>query len=837
MGTLGSGMNGILMTNNRKAEQEVTKALEKAVEKFIADARAVLSVPAKAESSLYSEFRVLVETVLAHLRPGIQWQVVEQANAEKLGVPDYRIGDGKELRGWIELKAVRNKRLDELSGHDHIQFEKFTAGLSNVIYTNGWDWRLYRNEQLVLPPVVLADQTIFDPTTIVWAIPHQSIEQLVELVTQFIDAPLIPYSSPQQAVEALASRARAINIALVQVGQSNAGQWLSGLRDDFRALLFKNSQPFTWGRFVDSYVQIATFGTLLWRLETGKDVSLGNVVGVNPQLHPLIFQCMDVLWKVQDRPPSLEPLLEELCRTINLIPPGLFTPKPSAGAYVPDPIIDAYEPFFHKYDPATQEQHGVFYTPAEIVGQIVDGVHHLLQSALDRPDGILSSDAKFLDPATGTGTFLLGLLNKVAAEAAAKGWAVDQVVRDVIEDRCVAFELFPGPYTIAHQRLGAALQVHGALPKARLPIFLTDTLSAPESSQFGGLKLGLAGTEILHERERADEVKTADTILVILGNPPYERVLDAKNSEMEPFAKDLFEYVKKYTPLHSRVNLKSSWDLFVAFWVWAIWALQTPQQRQLGGGRPSIDPADCHGVAAYITNRTWIIGSSLSGLRQLIRKGAKELWVLDLGGDSRGAHGAKSFAGADANVFPIQVGVAIVWVVFDRNHQGSPAVHYRRMYGNKKSKLHDLTTSFDPSKFESVAGTREAPFLPVRWGNSVMQTAPTLGSLFTDPPMIGTQSARDTKAHPPIGTEPWEVLAVIKGNKPGTKDRVVGHLGDWAALTDKQRYEGWITGQTRRTNKHPPNPRSLDPKLVRELTYRPLDTRWIYDSAQWVFCV
>jgi hypothetical protein len=814
---------------------KVAKAVEKAVEQFVKDARGVLAVPgAKAESSLYSEFRTLVDTVLAEVRPAIKWQVVEQVNAEQLGVPDYRVNDGNELLGWIELKAVRNKRLDELTGHDQTQFEKFTAGLRNVIYTNGWDWRLYRNEKLVLHPVVLADQAIFDPTTLVWSIRQDSIARLVELFNQFVDAPRTPYSSPQLAVEALASRARAINIALVEVGPSNAGQWLSGLRDDFKALLFKNGQPFTWARFVDSYVQIAIFGTLLWRLETGKEVSLGSVVGVNPQLHPLLFQCMDVLWKPHDRPPSLDPLLEELCRTINLVPPNLFTPKPSAGAYVPDPIIDAYEPFFHKYDPATRDQHGVFYTPAEIVGQIVEGVHHLLQSALGHSDGVLTKEAEFLDPATGTGTFLLGLLNKVATEAGQKGWAVDQVVREVIEDRCAAFELFPGPYTIAHQRLDAALQAHGALPQGRLPIFLTDTLSAPESSQLGSLKLGLAGAEILHERKRADEVKTAEKILVILGNPPYERVLDAKNSDMEPFAKDLFEYVKSNTPPESRVNLKSSWDLFVAFWVWAIWALQSPKQRQLGGGRPSIDPPDCHGIAAYITNRTWIIGSSLSGLRNLVRKGARELWVLDLGGDSRGAHGAKSFAGGDANVFPIQVGVAIVWVVFDRTHRGPATVHYRRMYGSKKTKLQELTSPFDPLTFTHVAGRGADPFLPIAWGHAGIQASPTLESLFSDPPMIGIQTARDTKSYSPIGTEAWEVLGVIKANKSGAKDRVVGRLGEWAGLTDKQRHDEWVTGQTRRTNKQAPNPQSLDPQLVREFTYRPLDTRWIYDSPQWV---
>jgi hypothetical protein len=811
-----------------------TAAIRTAVEDFVGHARATLSVPGtKAEASLYSEFRTLLDAVLPALRPDKQWSVVEQANAEDLGIPDFRVAQGNELHGWVELKAVMGKNLDNLTAHDKRQFEKFTCGLTNVLYTTGWDWRLYRDGFQVGKPVKIGDESMFDSHTLTWLVADDAIDKLCEVLNQFIDAPMVPYTNPAQAVEALASRARALNIALVDVGEENAGAWLSGLRDDFRALLYKNGQPFTWSRFVDSYVQIAVFGTLLWRLETGKDISLDNVVALDGNLHPLLFQCMDVLWKTDGRPQALVPLLGELCTTVNLIRPAIFMPKSTSSKYVPDPIIDAYEPFFRRYDPATRDTKGVFYTPAQVVEQIVDGVDELLRSALSHPDGVLSSQARFLDPATGTGTFLLGLLNKVAAEAQAKGWAVDQVVREVIEDRCFAFELFPGPYTIAHQRLEAALQVHGAVPNGRLPIFLTDTLSAPDSSTPGGLKLGLAGTAILSERERADEVKTADEILVILGNPPYERVLDAQNARLELFAKQLFEIVKDQTPADARVNLKSIWDLFVAFWVWSLWALQSPTGRQEGGGVPKINPSDCHGITAYISNRTWIVGSSLGGLRKLVRAGAKEIWVLDLGGDLRGAHGAKSFAGGDDNVFPIQVGVAIVWAVFDRNSTTPAKVHYRRLYGKKAAKLAELTSGFDPTQFQQVAGSNADPFVPVQWDNATMADAPTLMSLFADSPVIGIQTARDKKEYSPLGTDSFEVYAENKTAKTKAGRRL-GKLALWAELTDNQRFQAWSTAQSKRTGRRVPDPDGLDPTKVRPFTYRPLDRRWVYDDPAWV---
>ena len=56
-----------------------------------------------------------------------------------------------------------------------------------------------------------------------------------------------------------------------------------------------NGLPFTWERFVDSYVQLATFGVLLWRLETGQSISLGDQVGIQSNMHPLLTQCLSIL--------------------------------------------------------------------------------------------------------------------------------------------------------------------------------------------------------------------------------------------------------------------------------------------------------------------------------------------------------------------------------------------------------------------------------------------------------------------------------------------------------------------------------------------------------------
>ena len=86
---------------------------------------------------------------------------------------------------------------------------------------------------------------------------------LRDLLSMFATFKLGLYDSVDNAVAALAFRAKALKIALVELGPAKSGAHLNQLRADFGALLYRNGQQFTWEKFVDSYVQIAAFGALL----------------------------------------------------------------------------------------------------------------------------------------------------------------------------------------------------------------------------------------------------------------------------------------------------------------------------------------------------------------------------------------------------------------------------------------------------------------------------------------------------------------------------------------------------------------------------------------------
>lgn len=401
-------------------------SLPELFDNFVDEARVAIAVEgASAELSVTGKLDRFLTDALALTSQRelnlVQQTMTDEAAVGFKGYPDFRVNVGTELLGWVEFKAVRDKNIANLTTqHDKQQKDAFTSGLHNLIYTNGWQWELWQYSEKVASVQFPPDLFTSDEKQLTQSNVAEDLEQLLQQFTAF---QLYPYKTVQQSVSALALRAKAMKIALNKVGPSKAGNYLNQLHKDFKDLLYRNGQSFKWENFVDSYVQISAFGALLWRLEAQSDVSLDHQVGLQQGIHPLLYRCLTILWQKDAQVETLTPLLEELVRTINLIPLGLFEAKTITDKrqYVLDPIIHAYEPFFKAYDEKSREAAGVYYTPAQIVQHIVSGVNNMLQESMDRPDGLLDKQARFLDPATGTGTFLLGLAKEVELAAEEEG--------------------------------------------------------------------------------------------------------------------------------------------------------------------------------------------------------------------------------------------------------------------------------------------------------------------------------------------------------------------------------------------------------------------------------
>ncbi|MCB9866930.1 MAG: N-6 DNA methylase [Phycisphaerales bacterium] len=78
-----------------------------------------------------------------------------------------------------------------------------------------------------------------------------------------------------------------------------------------------------------------------------------------------------------------------------------------------------YEDFLAVYDNALRKLTGSYYTPPEVVEPMIRLVDDVLRTHFDRSAGLASPDVTLADPAVGTGTFILGILRRIAADVEA----------------------------------------------------------------------------------------------------------------------------------------------------------------------------------------------------------------------------------------------------------------------------------------------------------------------------------------------------------------------------------------------------------------------------------
>ena len=140
------------------------------------------------------------------------------------------------------------------------------------------------------------------------------------------------------------------------------------------------------------------------------------------------------------------------------------------------------------YDNDLRKETGSYYTPPEVVTAMV----RLVDEALRDPgrfgvsEGLASADVTLADPAMGTGTYLLGVLRRIAETTKADqgAGAVSGVVKDALK-RVIGFELQFGPFAVAQLRLVAEvavlLKIKGTVPgNLHLRLYVTDTLGNPD---------------------------------------------------------------------------------------------------------------------------------------------------------------------------------------------------------------------------------------------------------------------------------------------------------------------------------------------------------------------
>ena len=410
--------------------------------------------------------------------------------------------------------------------------------------------------------------------------------------------------------------------------------------------------------FSSAFTQTLAFGLLLVREGSGRSVD-ASAYQQMPAEHPLMRTALRVLTQAE----ILDVVgigFTVLLDTVNSFAPEILAIRPNQ----PDPILYFYEDFLSVFDPAARERHGVYFTPVEVVRFMTGALDRVARNHLGL-NGLRDPGLTILDPATGTGTFLLGVAERVRAEAHAAGGAgrAELELRD-LAGRMFGLELLVGPYAVAHYRLHHSLrEPAGPGPRAPLPrlgVYLADTLSEPGAAAPLG-RMGFVSMGISDERRAADQLKAHQPILAIIGNPPYRRLEEGEDRTLVgQWMNALWDDLKRPVSDAGQGNQLNTFpELSVAFWRWAMWKLFEAE------GAPQ------RGVVAFISNRKFLTGWPYAGLRRMMRERFDRIEIIDLRGDVR--RGPRAGIEHDAGVFDIQVGTAITLAIADGSRAGQPA--------------------------------------------------------------------------------------------------------------------------------------------------------------------
>ena len=587
--------------------------LQSAVAAFGAKAKAKLSNPG-ASGEPEDQLRAPFEQLLADLAelcslPKTAVAAVGESSVSDLKTrPDYAVTVHQALVGFIELKAP-GKGADPRKfkdPHDKAQWEKLHS-LPNLIYTDGNAFSLWQDGDLVDSVVTL----IGDIESAGHAL--QAPPGLLSLFEKFLRWVPIP---PRSAKDLARVSARLCRLLRDEVTEQLAlgSPALTALAVDWRKLLFPEA---TDERFADGYAQAVTFGLLMARAK-GIQLASGfeNVAHELTHTSSLIGAALRLLTDNAENQATLKTSLGTLTRVLDAV----HWPTISKGH--PETWLYFYEDFLEVYDHTLRKLTGSYYTPPEVVGAMVQLVDEALRSPrFGQHAGLASPTVTVADPATGTGTYVLGVLRRIAETVRADEGegAVKEAINAAVK-RLIAFEMQLGPFAVAQLRILAEIvDLTGAPPKTPARMFVTNTLGNPEDDE--GWIPGILAP-IAQSRKDANKIKREEPITVVIGNPPYKEKakgrggwVEGENAEAEKTA-PLADWMPPRAwgvGAHSK-HLR---NLYIYFWRWATWKVFDHH------------PAANHGIVCFITVAGFLGGPGFQKMRDYLRRTCDDIWVID----------------------------------------------------------------------------------------------------------------------------------------------------------------------------------------------------------------
>ena len=382
--------------------------------------------------------------------------------------------------------------------------------------------------------------------------------------------------------------------------------------------------------------------------------------------------------------------LEEFYRSVKVRAEGISTAEGKQKI-----VTELYERFFKLAFPRVAESLGIVYTPLEVVDFIIRAVN----DALGEHFGASISDegVHVLDPFTGTGTFIVRLLQSglISPEDLLRKYTQELHANEILLMAYYIAAINIEATFHGIQREQAAAQ--GADPEA-VPyepfsgIVLTDTFQMSEDGDTLDERMFISNNDRVVEQNSLD-------IRVILGNPPYSVGQSSGNDNNANLKyPNLDESIRRtYVDTSRGKSHRAIYDSYIRAIRWA-------SNRILH--------ADQGGVVCYITNNGYLEANNADGLRDSLMKEFDHIYVYNLRGNS--SAGGELSKREGENIFDIRVGVAVLLLVKTPGAVIDSRLHYRETidYLSRDEKLRQLSiTAVTTDDWETLAPNSAADWI------------------------------------------------------------------------------------------------------------------------------
>ena len=592
----------------------------------------------------------------------------------KCGAPDYIITKGQTPLGYIEAKDI-GKPLAEVEKSE--QLKRYLESLGNLVLTDYLEFRWYVAGQHRL-------------TARLASIINGKIKldaggelQVRELLQAFLTAKASTVNSPKELAVRMAALARLIRDTIQRAFNEedltdDEPDPLHDQLEGFRKVLLHDLTP---DQFADMYAQTICYGLFAARCnaDPAQPFTRQSAGYALPKTNPFLRKMFNyiagtdlderIVWAVDD----LAELLNHTDIEAILKDFGKRTRQE-------DPVVHFYESFLAAYDQKMREARGVYYTPEPVVSYIVRSIDHILKTDFKLSDGLADSTkikatipgakvqtevhkVQILDPATGTGTFLHGVVDHIQESFKNDKGMWSSYVSKHLLPRIYGFELLMAPYAVAHMKLGLQLKESGYdfQSSERIRIYLTNTLE--EAHAMTGLPLFTQW--IAEEANAASNVKQDSPVMVVLGNPPYSVSSQNTGDWILNLIKDYKKDLKE-----KKLNLDDDYIKFIRFAQWRI--------EQTG-----------YGILAFISNHSYLDGITHRRMRKSLMETFDDIYILDLHGNKNKKERCPD-GSDDKNVFDIQQGVAIGIFVKKPSGKKGCKVRHSEYWGTRESKYKKL---------------------------------------------------------------------------------------------------------------------------------------------------